>query len=648
MCSLQPNSDGPLGDLLGDALDGLFDGGTEDTPGILPSPFPQPLERGPRPTIYVSTVAEPDRNFVGEQEFEEGEGQGHSPILSEHLLQRMAELHLEGRTITLGSLYRLLTDVEIGLGARLTYVMPTPGHRGPPPTVFETEDGIGVERNVEPLMFALSQGGLADAGADADDIRALEDPLREAMAELLDGTAPPTFERLFGAIARERIESVEHLIEFVRAARAHLPFSRTGPGTFYVVADNNPYGPEGEQEVNPVTVDAELDDRGRPQHVQYAPSGDGSYYLGFTHGTDEEHAVELIIKETGRMLHSHHGAPIRLDMDDADMFESIDGRPFIDFVSDTGTFYPGVPVTVRNPGFHTMHEPPREPQVQIAEESPTGEEMPDQGPTMQLFVLATEPGPDAEPVAVDFDVTSGAFTYNAGGRYYLSFLPESEAEGVFGLYDTDLNIAPTMNDLRSDRFIDTFVPFEDDVRPEDDSFPRPEDHQERPDGEFPPPDEVPNHGPPPTPDGENPPDGNAPPPSNEDNGGTTEDSQPGGGSGEPVSPAEVGSDGGTSNTTDDTPTAPVDEPAPAPDAPVVNDQTDPSDNVDTLPDGDTPADEPIAEDHANPFDVVDRPPHVGPTPEEPPSAARRNSSRPFARSSGDKYMPPHLPSTPLY
>ena len=160
-------------------------------------------------------MTEPDRNYVGEQELEEGMADHHLPALSEHLLTRMVELHLEGRMITLGNLYRLLTDIEIGLGARLTYNLPMPGDGASTPMMmFQTADGTGTARDVNTLMEALAYSGLSDPNISFEDLQAQEAMLREAMAELLDGTEPPTFDQLFGAFAGRphrgcgRVESI--------------------------------------------------------------------------------------------------------------------------------------------------------------------------------------------------------------------------------------------------------------------------------------------------------------------------------------------------------------------------------------------------------------------------------------------------------
>ncbi|MCP4248173.1 MAG: hypothetical protein GY778_14100 [bacterium] len=483
---------------------------------------------GEAPTIYISKVTEPDRNFAGDQDFEEGAEPHHLPILNEHLLTRMAEHHHQGRAITLGNLYQLLTDLEVGLGGRLTYTLPTPGHEGPPPMVFETADGLGTARDFESLMAGLMSSGLSDPGVGFDDLESHEADIREIMRELLDGTVPPSFHRLFGTVVSERIEGAEQLFRFIREARAHLPFSRSGPSSFFVVADGNSFDPEGPDTVNPVTVDIEFDEAGLPARVNYNPSHGGGFYLGFTHQTDEQHLVEPIVIETGRWLHGPHGHPIVLDMDDGSLFGLVDGRPFIDFVSEAGTFYPGIPVPVHNPDFE-FGEPGGEYEIGLASMEP------EHDATMHLYVLATEPGPGGQPVRVDYRISDETFTYSPDGRYYVTFIPETIDEGVFGLYDANLNFMPTVHDLTADGFIETLPP----LPPPDDSLPPP-------DGEEPPPPD----GEPPPPDGEQqPPEGDEPPPNPD----------------EPIDPAQTDPSDGEPTDSGDEPPPPDDGTLPEPD-----------------------------------------------------------------------------------
>ena len=177
--------------------------------------------------------------------------------------------------------------------------------------------------------------------------------------------------------------------------------------------------------------------------------------------------------------------------------------PFMDFVSDTGAFYPGTHVTV------------------VRDDYSFDGEFEGDGPHEQLFVLATSPGQDAEPVRVDYDPFTGSVMYNPGGRHLMMFLPDSHETGVFALFNEDTgrpagtddpadffegpvefpegyedfyNDVEDFEDYRDFESIDEFI---------DEEFPPPPDGEEPPiDGEEPPP-----------PDGEEPPpaDGEEPP-----------------------------------------------------------------------------------------------------------------------------------------
>lgn len=476
---------GTLDDLLaGGSLDDLLAGGTLDDvlanltdaaglldalDGVSPDTI-APFELGvdhEQPVIYISSVTEPDRNFGVNDEFDPEAGGPHLPVLNERLLERMAKLHLEGRVITLRNLFRLLTDVDIGLGVRLTYVLPRPGHNGPPPMVFESADGNGVVRDVESVLRELFESRFTDRATDFDDLAAETSTIRATMRELLAGTVPPSMERLFGAILSDRIENVEQLFSFIRKAKAHLPFSRSGPSEFFVVADGDPFRPDAGA-VNPISVDVEFGPEGLPARVVHNALHSGRFHLGFTHGTETNNRVELLVRETGRFFHGPRGERIVLNMGDTALFEPINGVPFPDFVSEEGTFWPGVPISVANPEFRLGHD--------VDDGSQT--------PTIQLFVLASAPGPNGEPVRVDFDLSTGMFSSSPTGRYYMMFLPETQEQGVFGLYDVELNFMAGVNDLTGDRFVEgpVFVPDEPVLAPPDEELTPP------PDSELPPPD----------------------------------------------------------------------------------------------------------------------------------------------------------------
>lgn len=426
-----------------DVLDGID--------GISPDPdFPfDPHLDGEMPVIYISTVSEPDRNFIVNDDFDPDAGGPHLPFLNDRLLGQIARLHLQDRTITVRNLYRILTDESVGLGVRLTYVVPTPMHDGPPPMVFESADGNGVARNMDEL-FGLLEAEFDDGSATLEELAAKDERVRQIMREMLAGTVPPSMERLFGAILSERIENVDQLFDFIRKAMVHLPFNRSGPSMFFVVADGDRFRPDA-GEVTAVSVDVQFGPEGLPAHVTYNTSHIGTYYLAYTHETESNNRVELLVRETGRWLHGPHGGPIFLDMGDPAMFDPINGVPFADYVSEEGTFWPGIAVPVSNP------------EHQMGDEGGDGFS----GPTMQLYVLATMPGPDGEPVRVDYDVTTGTFSASPAGRYYMMFLEETYEQGVFGLYDIDLNFMASTQDLSGDRFVDSTAVWEEPPPPTD-------------------------------------------------------------------------------------------------------------------------------------------------------------------------------------
>ncbi len=452
---LQLIADGTIDLGILDEIDGIegIDGldGIDGIDGISPDPdlaFDPHLD-GEMPVIYISTVSEPDRNFVVNDEFDPDEGGPPLPFLNDRLLGQIARLHLQDRTITVRNLYRILTDEAVGLGVRLTYVVPGPMPDGPPPMVFESADGNGVARNVDEL-FRMLEGDFDDGTATLEELAAKDERIRQVMREMLAGTVPPSMERLFGAILSERIESVNQLFDFIRKAMVHLPFNRSGPSMFFVVADGDRFRPDA-GEVNAVSVDVQFGPEGLPAHVTYNASHIGTYYLAYTHETESNNRVELLVRETGRWLHGPHGGPVFLDMGNPTMFDPINGVPFADYVSEEGTFWPGIAVPVSNP------------EHQMGDDG--GNEL--SGPTMQLYVLATMPGPDGEPVRVDYDVNTGTFSASPAGRYYMMFIEETYEQGLFGLYDIDLNFMASTQDLSGDRFVDSTAVWEEPPPPTD-------------------------------------------------------------------------------------------------------------------------------------------------------------------------------------
>ena len=76
-------------------------------------------------------------------------------MFGEWVLSQMAEFYLAGKTVSLHELYRLLVDLELGMGARLTYhKWNGPGQPGT--DVFESVDGGGIELNLMELFQQLN------------------------------------------------------------------------------------------------------------------------------------------------------------------------------------------------------------------------------------------------------------------------------------------------------------------------------------------------------------------------------------------------------------------------------------------------------------------------------------------------------------
>lgn len=505
--------------------------------------------------VYVSTVTEPDRNFANAEGEEEGmEGPG-APILNDFILMEMATFHLEHRRISLEDLHELLTSFDLGLGARLTYYIHDPNFFGPPLNVFETEDGKGKAINLEEIMFEFFEKGFHQL--DEESFHQHEQELRGLLHDLLGDTVPPTYDKLFNGFVSERIEGIEQFTRAIRDARAHLPFNRSGASTFYVVADGDPYrmGPETNEVpvVSEITVNADVSVEGDIRSVTYDPNHNGKFFLGFTGSTEQDGSVELLVRETGRFLHGRHG-PVRASIYDETVFQSINGMPFAEFVSETGVFYPGVSVSVMRDDFMM--------------DSPEGEDV---GMHEQLFVLATGYGEGAEPVRVDYDGVTGMATYNAGGRHLLMFVPESEQTGLFALFNEDTGRPASLYDPE-----DFFMGPEEQPEGFDDFFNETDDFGDvgnfenldefvddyfQPDGEYVPP---PPDGDVPPPDGEEPPpDGDVPPPDGEEPPPDGEEPPPDGDQppDEPIDPAQVPEGG-----------EPVEEPPIEGDEPIIDGQ----------------------------------------------------------------------------
>lgn len=366
-----------------------------------------------RPTLYYSRVTELDRNFVDQ---ENGQNGPRGPIFREHILAQMAQLFLDGKTISVTDLYRLIVDNEIGMGARLAHPQPGRFEEGPPPMVFQTDDGEGVVLDMEELRMQIHEIDFDEFDPDSFEQHVAD--VRDIVMEFFADTREPTYEELFNEITLDRIGSVLEYARHVRDARAHVPFSRSGPAVMWVVATDDPHAnPDAEA----VTVDVTLNDRGQVEEFEYNAAGDGAFWLMFGPQTpDGGQLVGFANIETGRMLHDHRGVPQFLDLSDANVAKDVDGEPFYDTFSETGDFYPGAPaLRVPNPGFNP--EEPADPETNP--------------PDFVAFVLTDEPGPSGEPVRVN--VVEGMYIADPTGQYYVLFQEGTQETGEFQLIDQD-------------------------------------------------------------------------------------------------------------------------------------------------------------------------------------------------------------------
>ncbi len=513
----------------GDPLTQDFVDAGEDLPTA-----PAQFAGGTEPLVYFSTIAEPDRNFSDDESDAEGDTGPKLPVINDYLFVQMAQLQLEGRQITLADIYDLLTSLDDGMGARLTYFVFDPTVFGPPATIFETRDGTGKAVHLDDLYGRIAAGGFQELSP--EDLQRRDAEFRALLRELLADTVAPSMDTLAGAFMTDRVASVGELAARIRDARVHLPFSRTGSSTFFVVADGDPFRSEGT--VSPVTVDAVVSANGTVSSVTYNASGDGKFYLLSTEGTEGEGIVGLMNREAGRPLHGPRG-PLRLNMHDEDIFALVNGALFIDFVSDTGSFYPGVNVSVVSSSFVPAPSDPST--VQPAEDGSAG-------PNQQIFVLATAPGPGAEPVHVEYDTATGVATYNPAGRFLLQFTPDTQDTGLFMLFNESTGRPAGQEDPAD--FFTAPPPAPDEPQLVGDP------NQLPPDGTIPPPDGTTDGTAPPPDGGTTSPDGTVPPAQTVD----------------VVTDPSIGADGGTGTVTEGEPTdtTPVGSPTLPPDAVLVS------------------------------------------------------------------------------
>lgn len=184
--------------------------------------------------VFRSTVIEVDRNFASNQD----QIQDHGPglIVHKHALERMAGLAFQNKTLSLGDLYTLVTDLDMGMGMRLTYGVPmpppAPGQEPgntPPPMMFQSADRYGVAVGVfareERIHQIWESGGLLSEEQRA----AQEAAVRAAIQEALAATQAPSMEQLFGGLVTGyEFITIEKLSARIRNARSHIPFNWSG------------------------------------------------------------------------------------------------------------------------------------------------------------------------------------------------------------------------------------------------------------------------------------------------------------------------------------------------------------------------------------------------------------------------------------
>lgn len=359
----------------------------------------------PMGTAYVSTLEGFDRNYDDAG----GGAKRQGPIFDDFVLVRLAELHLDGRTISMEHLYKIVVDLEFGLGARFTY-WKWNGPFEPPTQVFASADGQGLEVDLQALFARLES--IMPQGS-PDEIDAAQGEIRQAMFDFLLDTQQPTFDEIFHDILMEPVPDPRTLELTLSNLRAHLPFSRSGPAQLFVLANSDPF-------TNPtataVTVDVTTGDEGQVTQVEYNLTGQGDFYVSFGPRTEVGMLVTLINSTTGRALLDHAGRVQMLEISDAGIFAPVEGANFDDVVSDSTTGYPMAPaLRIPNPDFDPTQ--PADPQ--------------DNPPDFVAMVLMTDVGPDGEPVRVDF--ADDEATYNPAGRYYLVISEQQREENLFQL-----------------------------------------------------------------------------------------------------------------------------------------------------------------------------------------------------------------------
>ncbi len=384
--------------------------------GMVPETSADPFETGQMMpefdlTIYVSTTPEVNRN---EPELaDEGMHGHHGPMIGDWQLERMAAAYLAGQTITLEQLHQLLVDPNQGLGIRLLY---STFVEDPFPMwveVFETADGQGTELNMMDFMETIMNEGLGTP--DPERWQEQEQNMRGQIAQFLQGTIQPSFERVMNGILTPRIAGVEQYARMLRQQRVHIPWSLSGPSQIYVVADADPWV---DSEAQAITVDAETNSAGEVTSVTYNTAGTGAFYVAVGWPTETGHMVELINRSNGRPLHAFDGELQQLDLADTTIFQNVGSQTFYEAFSQTEDEWPLAPMlTISNPEFDPSQ--PADPETNPMD--------------FEGLVLMTDYTFNADPVQVSYDESTGVATYDTSGEYYLLADHEYWNDGRFTL-----------------------------------------------------------------------------------------------------------------------------------------------------------------------------------------------------------------------
>ncbi len=366
-----------------------------DPSGNYPPPPPNP------PRFFRSKVVEVDRNRVVISDNSQ-DAQGRQFVLHKNMLERIAELEMQGKALSLRELYTLTTDLDTGLAMRLGFCKPVPPNPDNIPTIapmyLQSSDQRGFQINLQEFegrISALSQQ------MNPQQYNTIMAQIRSILKDTLSNTQAPSMETIFGNITSDtEYVTVEKLAAKIQNAQSFVPFNRSGDDKFYVMADADRF--QGNM-ANPVTVNAEFKDDGSLSKVTYIPDGSGKYYLRGGMLTPQGYFVELILVFTGRMVFSKNGEPIRTNVKDTSIFQPVNGKTFFEAFSKTGESWPLRPaLTVPNPQYDPSL--PANPQTNP--------------PTFLLTVLVTKPGVDGEIVKVSVN-TDGTVVRDTAGSYAL-------------------------------------------------------------------------------------------------------------------------------------------------------------------------------------------------------------------------------------